>query len=83
MWAFEDITARNWKVQSADQLSNFVSHLIRLFCELLSSNAKIETRWVQTALHVAICCSNRHYAGRSFQVFATIFLILLFVSLFY
>lgn len=67
LWAFEDITSRNWRIASGEQLTNFVSHLSRLYSELLPK-ARTETRWAQTALHVALCCSNRHYAGRSFQV---------------
>lgn len=68
LWAFEDITARFWRITSATQLSCFVTHLSRLMNELLPA-ARIETRWAQTALHAALSCPNRHYAGRSFQIF--------------
>ena len=30
--------------------------------------ALVEQRWSQVALQLALSCSSRHYAGRSFQV---------------
>ena len=31
-------------------------------------HARLEERWAQISLHVALSCSSRHYAGRSLQV---------------
>uniref|UniRef100_A0A915J263 Protein furry n=1 Tax=Romanomermis culicivorax TaxID=13658 RepID=A0A915J263_ROMCU len=28
LWAYEDVTARNWRIPSAEHLSNFVSHVV-------------------------------------------------------
>jgi hypothetical protein len=69
LWACEDVTARQWRIDSGDQLTNFTSHLCAVLHRLLPT-AGISIRWAQTALQVALCCSNRHLAGRSFQVTA-------------
>uniref|UniRef100_A0A914W2H8 Protein furry n=1 Tax=Plectus sambesii TaxID=2011161 RepID=A0A914W2H8_9BILA len=68
LWPSEDVTARNWRTESGEQLNCFVSHLADLFGRMLPT-AQVESRWAQTAIDVALNCSNRHYAGRSFQIF--------------
>ena len=67
LWPFEEVTARQWRIDSGARLGNFVSHLSRLVHQLIP-NASIASRWAQTALQTALSCSNRHLAGRSFQV---------------
>ncbi|KRZ85737.1 Protein furry -like protein-like [Trichinella sp. T8] len=52
---------------SLDVLSKVIYFLDRLFSMAIPS-ARIESRWAQTALHIAVCCPIRHYAGRSFQI---------------
>ena len=67
VWAYEDVTAKGWRIPSGETLGAFVAQMSALFNALLPS-ARLESRWAQTALHLALSCSNRHYAGRSFQV---------------
>ncbi|CAG0903073.1 unnamed protein product [Darwinula stevensoni] len=68
LWAYEDITARTWDIKSAGQLSCLVRCVLRVFRASLP-HARLEERWAQISLHVALSCSSRHYAGRSLQVF--------------
>ncbi|XP_022655915.1 protein furry-like isoform X2 [Varroa destructor] len=68
LWACEDITAKVWSVKSAEQLSTFLQHVLFVFKESLPL-ARIEERWAQCALQMALGCSSRHYAGRSLQIF--------------
>jgi len=67
MWSYEDITSKIHNIKSAEQLEHFLSYVLRVFVESLPL-AHIEQRWAQEALHLALSCSSRHYAGRSFQV---------------
>ena len=68
MWAYEDVTARQWRIGSGEAVGALVSQLSGLLA-LLVPAASIERRWADTALQLALNCSNRHYAGRSFQAF--------------
>lgn len=68
LWNYEDITAKVWSIRSAEQMSCFVEHVLFVFKESLSF-AKIENRWADIALQLALSCSSRHYAGRSLQIF--------------
>ncbi|XP_028968950.1 protein furry [Galendromus occidentalis] len=68
LWACEDITAKVWNVKSTEQLSTFLQHVLFVFKESLPS-ARIEERWAQCSLQMALSCSSRHYAGRSLQIF--------------
>ena len=68
LWNYEDITAKVWSIRSADQLSFFIEHILYVFKESLPT-AKIEERWSEIALQLALSCSSRHYAGRSLQIF--------------
>ena len=67
LWSCEDITPRTLNTQSAVQVEYFLKLVIKYFQEL-SPKAFVEQRWSQVALQVALSCSSRHYAGRSFQV---------------
>lgn len=67
LWNYEDITAKVWSIRSGEQLDTFLQHVLRIFQESLP-HALINERWAQTALHLGLSCSSRHYAGRSLQV---------------
>ncbi|XP_061189012.1 protein furry-like [Saccostrea echinata] len=67
LWSCEDITPRTLKTQSAYQLEFFLKCVVKCFKEL-SPIALVEQRWSHVALQLALSCSSRHYAGRSFQV---------------
>ena len=55
-------------IRSTQQLERFLSYVLRIFRDSLPQ-AHIEQRWGQEALHLALNCSSRHYAGRSLQIF--------------
>ncbi|XP_045105728.1 protein furry-like isoform X4 [Portunus trituberculatus] len=71
LWPYEDITSKQFSIRSADQLANFVRHVVTVFGQSLP-HTHIEERWAQIALHLALSCSSRHYAGRSLQVFRSL-----------
>lgn len=71
LWTYEDITSKQFSIRSAEQLSNFVRHVVTVFSHSLP-HTHIEERWAQIALHLALSCSSRHYAGRSLQVFRSL-----------
>lgn len=68
LWSCEDITARVWAIRSAEQLTYFLNHVAFVFKEFFP-DARIEERWAEIALQLALSCSSRHYAGRSLQIF--------------
>ena len=68
LWNYEDITAKVWMIKSAEQLSCFSRHIIKIFYDSYP-NARISERWAQTALQLGLSCSSRHYAGRCLQIF--------------
>lgn len=68
LWNYEDITAKLWTIKSADQMSCFLRHILRVFADSYP-HARIAERWAQTALQLGLSCSSRHYAGRSLQIF--------------
>lgn len=68
LWNYEDITAKIWSIRSADQLEYFLEHILHVFKESMPG-ARIEERWSEIALQLALSCSSRHYAGRSLQIF--------------
>lgn len=68
LWNYEDITAKVWSIKSAEQLTCFLHHILKVYSDSYS-NAKLTERWAQTALQLGLSCSSRHYAGRSLQVF--------------
>ncbi|XP_046390276.1 protein furry [Ischnura elegans] len=75
LWNYEDITAKVWNVHSAEQLDCFLQHVLRIFSASLAlppSGQPMQSlayQWANTALHLGLSCSSRHYAGRSLQVF--------------
>ncbi|CAL2038426.1 unnamed protein product [Caenorhabditis brenneri] len=64
-WANEDANARSWRVPSSEQLSCTVQHIVRL---LATRMPMIEVIWTQLAMKMALSTSNRHVAGRCFQI---------------
>lgn len=68
LWNYEDITAKMWICRSAEQLDEFLQHVLRIFRDSLP-HALISERWAQTALQLGLSCSSRHYAGRSLQLY--------------
>ncbi|XP_071438579.1 protein furry [Hetaerina americana] len=75
LWNYEDITAKVWNVHSAEQLDCFLQHVLRIFSASLAlpppgqPMQSLAYQWANTALHLGLSCSSRHYAGRSLQVF--------------
>ncbi|CAD5214063.1 unnamed protein product [Bursaphelenchus okinawaensis] len=65
LWAYEEISTRNWHIDSADQLGCFCRHLAEYFIE---SIPKIAYEWTSISLKVALTTTNRHVAGRCFQI---------------
>ncbi|VDN03343.1 unnamed protein product [Thelazia callipaeda] len=65
VWANEDVTPRQWRIESALQLGNMVNHLTELLVETIPGLA---TTWFQLAMGMALSISNRHIAGRCFQI---------------
>lgn len=68
LWNYEDITAKVWSIKSAEQLTYFLHHVVKVYSDSYP-HARISERWAQTALQLGLSCSSRHYAGRSLQVF--------------
>ncbi|XP_059216177.1 protein furry isoform X3 [Stomoxys calcitrans] len=68
LWNYEDITAKVWSIKSAEQLSCFLRHIVKVFSDSYLQ-ARIAERWAQTALQLGLSCSSRHYAGRCLQIF--------------
>ncbi|XP_078684764.1 protein furry homolog-like isoform X1 [Branchiostoma floridae x Branchiostoma belcheri] len=68
LWCYEDLTSRQFTIRSAEQMCTFLRHVVRIFSESLPGS-HLQERWGQIALHMALSCSSRHYAGRSFQMF--------------
>lgn len=68
LWSFEDITPRNYKIKSAEQMEIFLALVIHIF-STSDIGSSVQGDWAKVALQWATTCSSRHYAGRSFQVF--------------
>lgn len=68
LWAYEDITSKVHRIKSAESIEHLLKYVLRIFRDSLPS-AHIEQRWAQESIHMALSCSSRHCAGRSFQVF--------------
>ncbi|XP_049324856.1 protein furry homolog isoform X5 [Astyanax mexicanus] len=68
LWCHEDITPKNPNSKSAEQLANFLRHVMSVFKET-KSDFHLEQQLSDVALQTALCSSSRHYAGRSFQIF--------------
>ncbi|KAK6100762.1 Cell morphogenesis N-terminal family protein [Brugia pahangi] len=65
LWANEDVTPRQWRIESAAQLECMVRHLAELLIEAIPNLA---LRWSQLSMGMALSTSNRHIAGRCFQI---------------
>ncbi|XP_028635587.1 protein furry homolog [Grammomys surdaster] len=68
LWCHEDITPKNQNSKSAEQLSNFLRHVVSVFKDS-KSGFHLEQHLSEVALQTALASSSRHYAGRSFQIF--------------
>nr|XP_033804350.1 protein furry homolog isoform X3 [Geotrypetes seraphini] len=68
LWCHEDITPKNPNSKSAEQLTNFLRHLVSVFKDS-KSGFHLEQHLSEVALQTALSSSSRHYAGRSFQIF--------------
>nr|XP_015197348.1 PREDICTED: protein furry homolog isoform X5 [Lepisosteus oculatus] len=68
LWCHEDITPKNQNSKSAEQLANFLRHVVSVFKES-KSDCHLEQQLSDVALQTALSSSSRHYAGRSFQIF--------------
>ncbi|XP_064619246.1 protein furry-like isoform X4 [Lineus longissimus] len=73
LWSYEDITSKTLTIHSAEQIERFLKYVVQIFKESLPL-AHIEERWGQIALNLALSCSSRHYAGRSFQIFRGLYI---------
>ncbi|VDP33952.1 unnamed protein product [Heligmosomoides polygyrus] len=69
LWANEDATPRCWKVPSAVQLTCLVRHLAEL---VLPSMPLLPVVWTQLAMRMALTTSQRHAAGRCFQIVSSL-----------
>lgn len=67
LWCHEDITPKNPNSKSAEQLTNFLRHLVSIFKDS-KSGFHLEQHLSEVALQTALASSSRHYAGRSFQI---------------
>ncbi|KAI6200883.1 Protein furry-like protein-like [Aphelenchoides besseyi] len=65
LWANEEVSARTWRIESGDQLGCFVRHLNEYFTHSISGLA---SKWTDVAMKTALTTSNRHIAGRCFQI---------------
>ncbi|NXP86267.1 FRY protein, partial [Passerina amoena] len=69
LWCHEDITPKNQNTKSAEQLTNFLRHVVSVFKDSKSGSFHLEQHLSEVALQTALSSSSRHYAGRSFQIF--------------
>ncbi|GCC24685.1 hypothetical protein chiPu_0003087 [Chiloscyllium punctatum] len=68
LWNHEDVSPKNPNIKTAEQLTVFLKHVISIFKQQ-RSGFQLEQLLSEVALQTALSCSNRHYAGRSFQIF--------------
>ncbi|XP_005865694.1 PREDICTED: protein furry homolog isoform X5 [Myotis brandtii] len=71
LWCHEDITPKNQNSKSAEQLTNFLRHVLSVFKDS-KSGFRLEQHLSEVALQTALASSSRHYACRSFQIFRAI-----------
>ncbi|WKX98706.1 hypothetical protein Q1695_013971 [Nippostrongylus brasiliensis] len=69
LWSNEDATPRCWKVPSASHLSCLVRHLAEL---VLPSIPLLPVVWTQLAMRMALTTTQRHAAGRCFQIVSSL-----------
>ncbi|XP_069780798.1 protein furry homolog-like [Narcine bancroftii] len=68
LWNHEDVSPKNPNIKTAEQLTVFLKHVMSIFKQS-RSGFQLEQLLSEVALQTALSCSNRHYAGRSFQIF--------------
>ncbi|KAF7722321.1 Cell morphoproteinsis protein PAG1 [Apophysomyces ossiformis] len=66
LWAYENITSKNRRLQSAGELKELLQRVVDVFSR---EDPDLRQKWGETALKWATCCSVRHIACRSFQCF--------------
>ncbi|KAI7872712.1 cell morphogenesis C-terminal-domain-containing protein [Spinellus fusiger] len=66
LWTYENITPKNRRLQSAEELKDLLNKVIHVFSR---EDPGLRQKWGETALKWATCCSVRHIACRSFQCF--------------
>ncbi|KAG0168637.1 Cell morphogenesis protein PAG1 [Apophysomyces sp. BC1034] len=66
LWAYENITSKNRRLQSANELKELLQKVVDVFSR---EDPDLRQKWGETALKWATCCSVRHIACRSFQCF--------------
>ncbi|KAI8365931.1 cell morphogenesis C-terminal-domain-containing protein [Radiomyces spectabilis] len=66
LWAYENITPKNRRLQSTEELKNLLQKVVAVFSH---EDPDLRQKWGETALKWATCCSVRHIACRSFQCF--------------
>ncbi|EYC42272.1 hypothetical protein Y032_0537g3116 [Ancylostoma ceylanicum] len=69
LWPNEDATPRCWKVPSAAHLTCLVRHLAEL---VLPSIPLLPVVWTQLAMRMALTTTQRHAAGRCFQIVSSL-----------
>lgn len=69
LWAYENITPKNRRLQSSQDLGDLLSKVVEVFSY---EDPDLRQKWGETALKWATCCSVRHIACRSFQCFRTL-----------
>ncbi|GMR43360.1 hypothetical protein PMAYCL1PPCAC_13555 [Pristionchus mayeri] len=65
LWACESTSTRQWRITSANQLTCLVRHMAEL---LLPAFPLLPITWTQMAMRQALSVSDRHIAGRCFQI---------------
>uniref|UniRef100_A0A0N5A9H4 Protein furry n=1 Tax=Syphacia muris TaxID=451379 RepID=A0A0N5A9H4_9BILA len=65
LWANEDVTVKTWRIDSAEQLGFLVRHLAEF---MLTKSQSFAEGWSHLAMNMALSVSNRHIAGRCFQI---------------
>ncbi|GMT19926.1 hypothetical protein PFISCL1PPCAC_11223, partial [Pristionchus fissidentatus] len=65
LWQCESTSTRQWRISSANQLTCLVRHLAEL---LLPTFPLLPITWTQMAMRQALSVSDRHIAGRCFQI---------------
>ncbi|ESO09038.1 hypothetical protein HELRODRAFT_109994 [Helobdella robusta] len=71
LWSYEDITSKMQHIKSVEHIEHLLQYVV-LILKHVQIQAHIEQRWAQEAIHMALSCSSRHYAGRSFQIFRSL-----------
>ena len=60
LWSHEEVTFRNWKIDSCEQLGCLVRHIAEF---LLEAEPALARTWTRVAMNMALSTSSRHLAG--------------------